>query len=140
MTARAAPGNLYLAVNAQTLGCSEAELVFHVREAAERLIRAEREARETVSRESPLLLQDRVGRAQGLASGAHLLGYAEGMGILGALRLGAERGLQGDLSLERANEMLLETQHAHLALQSDGRPDILALNAQRAERFRKIAR
>lgn len=135
--AREAVGNLYLLVNARTLGVAEAEIVFHLRTLANDLIEEEQAACEALMKAAPATVEDRIGRARGVAGGAHLLGFEEGLDLLSALRLGVASGRMGLGDLKTLNSLLIRTQHTHLetALGVD-EPDAFALNAERARLFR----
>jgi protein arginine kinase len=135
--ARESCGNLYLLVNARTLGMAEAEIVFHMRTLASDLIQEERAACETLLAAAPASVEDRIGRARGIAGGAHLLGFDEGLDVLSALRLGVSAGRPSPGELKTLNSLLIRTQRAHLTTAlSQEEVSPLALNAERARLFR----
>jgi protein arginine kinase len=130
-------GSLYLVCNRATLGASEAEFVFRVRQAAEALAKEEHEARTLLREQTPDVLQDRVGRARGISAGAHFLEFHEAMDILSTLRLGVEQKLVPGVDLRQVNSLFLASQRGHLAARGeDG--DALSLNAARANLFRDL--
>jgi protein arginine kinase len=128
-------GDLYLLSNQHTLGVSEEELIFYVTDTASKILKDESEAREKLLRESPRALADRVGRAQGTASGAHVLDFEEGLGLLSSLRLGLAAGLAPNLSIELLNSVLVRSQSAHIEMAEGGHG--LELSMQRADLFRE---
>jgi protein arginine kinase len=131
-----ASGDLFVVCNDCTLGISEEEIVFNVQHAANALIQAEAEARHRLLDSSVLGVEDRVGRARGIAAGARLLSFAEAVTLLSALRLGVAAGLLPGVSVESLNELLIGAQGAHLELAQGGHVDVLALNQARADLFR----
>ncbi|MFP4500822.1 MAG: hypothetical protein ACLFTT_07480 [Candidatus Hydrogenedentota bacterium] len=133
---REALGDLFLLVNDRTLGQSEAEIAFHLRHQAQDLLEDEANARESLLGATPVGLEDRIGRARGIASGAHLLDFNEALEILSSLRLGVAGGFvtPGEVPL---NALLLRAQRAHLELAIGDCQDAVALNTERARLFRE---
>ena len=131
-----AHGDLYRLINTGTLGRSEEELLFHVKHLAGELMTAEREARERLISEAPLKLEDRVGRALGLAQGARVLAFSEALAVLSSLRLGVTKGLLDQFSLSHLNDVLVASQDAHIELKCGRDCDELTLSAERADLFR----
>ena len=128
-------GDLYLLSNLHTLGVSEEELIFYVTDTASKILKDESESRENLLRESPRAVSDRVGRAQGTASGVHVLDFEEGLGLLSSLRLGVAAGLAPTLSIELLNSLLIRSQSAHIEMAESGHG--LELSMQRADIFRE---
>lgn len=135
--AREAMGNLYLLVNARSTGMAEAEILFHLRALTVDLMEAERNACTTLMEAAPASVEDRIGRARGIAAGAHLLSFTESLDLLSALRLGAAAGRTGPGELKTLNSLLIRMQRNHLKA-SLGQADItpLMLDAERARLFR----
>ena len=135
--AHEACGNLYLLVNMRTLGMSEAETIFHLRTLAKDIIEEEQGACQALLNAAPVSVEDRIGRARGVAGGAHLLGFEEGLEVLSALRLGVAAGRMGTGELKALNSLLVRTQRTHLETAlglEEGDP--VALSAERARLFR----
>lgn len=133
---REAIGDLYLLTNEGTLGFAEEEIVFHLRHAAQQILDTEDAAREELLRERPAHIEDRVGRALGVAAGARLLSFTEAMDLLSSLRLGVAAGLMPEHPVSELNEMLLRVQRAHIELAVGRECDELALTMERANLFR----
>jgi protein arginine kinase len=131
-----AAGDLFTLVNGRTLGLSEAEIVFHLRHLAEDFLQQEGGARETLTKVTPLGVQDRVGRARGIAGGAFLLGFAEALDLLSSLRLGVAAGHLPQPEIPRLNGLLLRAQRAHLETALGRECDGAGLSAERARLFR----
>lgn len=129
-------GDLFMLSNTSTLGRSEDETMFHLKHVATELINRERGERAVRLDEARLQVEDRIGRALGLARNARLLASDEGLRILSSLRLGIENGLQDQFSYADIAEALVASQEAHLSLKCGHPYDDLMLNADRATLFR----
>jgi protein arginine kinase len=129
-------GDLYALANQATLGCSEEEVAYHVQHAAADLIGWETDARETLLREGLRGMEDRVGRAQGVARGARLLGFEEAVALLSSLRLGVSTGILEGHSYECLNDLLVGCQRGHLEVRAGQDHDELTLSMERADLFR----
>ena len=132
----AALGDLHTLSNDCTLGRSEEETIFHIKHLANEMIKEERESRQQILSEAPLQLEDRVGRALGLARGARLLAFHEASSVLSSLRLGVSSGLLEQFSLHQINDVLVTFQNAHIEMKRGHECDELALSAERADLFR----
>ncbi len=135
-TARQAQGELHLLSHISTLGRSEEETLFHLKHLATELIAKERETRDHLRKDAPLQLEDRVGRALGVARHARLLATAEGNSLLSSLRLGVSGGMLDQFSLQLINEVFIASQNAHIEMKSGRLCDELQLSAERADLFR----
>jgi len=129
-------GDLYALYNRTTLGRSEEELVYELREAASRVVAMEKDARGELLQEGPRGLEDRVGRALGTARSARLLELDESVALLSSLRLGIELGLLEGYSLQLINELLIASQPAHIELKKGQACDEVTLSVERADLFR----
>ncbi len=135
-TLKASLGDMYLLVNESTLGLSEDEILFHVRHAASKIITEERGERKRLMAESKRSLEDKIGRARGIASGARLLGFAEGLQLLSAIRLGVDLHLDNAFQPVELNTLMLQSQGAQLEMAKGRACDAYTLNMERAELFR----
>lgn len=131
-----APGDLYQIQNTSTLGRSEEETLFHLKHFTSDIIKQERETRKTIRTDAPLQLEDRAGRALGLARGARILAFEEGLGVLSSLRLGASVGLQTQFPLSRINEVSMASHNAQIEMKCGQDCDELKLSTERADLFR----
>jgi protein arginine kinase len=129
-------GDLFMLVNQGTLGLSEEEIIFQVRHIASECVAEERSARELLISENARVLEDRVGRAVGLAGGARLLNFSEGVGCISSLRLGVSTGLLQGHTLHQLNDLLLAGQGAHLEMSAGVDCDSYRLSVERADLFR----
>src|SRR5690606_5752166 len=131
-----ARGDLYLLQNRRTLGRSEDEVVYHMKHAAADLVAQEKAARDSLMAENPRALEDRVGRALGVARGARLLEYGEALALLSSLRLGLALDLASGYSLQQINQLLVASQRAHIEIKQGRECDDYTLSIERADLFR----
>jgi protein arginine kinase len=130
------PACLFRVANASTLGRSEEELVYHTRNFVTEVLQRETAACETMFAEGLRGIEDRVGRALGVARGARLLDLEEALGVLSSLRIGVVHRLLDDVSLKTINEMLLAAQPGHIQMKLGRDCDALTLSFERADLFR----
>lgn len=131
-----AKGDLYRLFNMSTLGHSEEEIIFHVRHLAKDIVDEEMRARELANKEMPRQVEDRIGRAIGVARGARLVDFDEAISLLSSLRLGVFLGRLPQVSYTTLNELMLGCQNAHLEMKTGQDCDELTLNMERADMFR----
>jgi protein arginine kinase len=109
-----ASGDFYQISNQVTLGKSETTILNEIREVIPQIISYERQARNTLLRESKQALQDRVARAYGTLCSATMMTSEETMDLLSSVRLGINLGLLEEISIPTVNELFIHTQPAHL--------------------------
>ena len=134
--ARAAQGELHLLRHITNHGRTDEETLFHLKHLAGELITKERETRDQLRNDAPLQIEDRVGRALGVARHARLLATAEGNSLLSSLRLGVSSGMLDQFSLQLINEVFIASQNAHIEMRSGRICDELQLSAERADLLR----
>lgn len=131
-----ASGDFYQISNQVTLGKSETAILGEIREVIPQIINYERQARNTLVRESRQALQDRVSRAYGTLCSATMMTSEETMDLLSSVRLGINLGLLDDLSIPTVNELFIHTQPAHLQKLMNTSLDGEERNAARARYLR----
>jgi protein arginine kinase len=109
-----ASGDFYQISNQVTLGKSETQILSEIREVIPQIIGYERQARNTLVKETRQALQDRVSRAFGTLCNATMMTSEETMDLLSSVRLGINLGLLDDLTIPTVNELFIHTQPAHL--------------------------
>jgi len=109
-----ASGDFYQISNQVTLGKSETQILGEIREVIPQIITYERQARDTLSRDSRQALQDRVSRAYGTLTSATMMTSEETMDLLSSVRLGVNLGLIDDINIHAVNDLFISTQPAHL--------------------------
>jgi protein arginine kinase len=133
----AAPGDFYALTNRVTLGRSEEEIAYNLRVMATELIAQERAAREHMLSENEYGVLDRVGRALGVARGARLLEFNEGLDVLSSIRMDVATQRLEAYPVRLINEVLVGSQPAHVARRIGDTADQVARSVARAEMFRK---
>jgi len=129
-------GETYQVLNQCTLGLSEEEILFQVSDLAKTMVANELEARKELESGPAPTIRDRVGRAQGIAQNAHIMGFFEGLEVLSALRWGVHSGYLDKIALHEVNKAWVETQAAHLEMAAGATDDGLTLNTHRAAYMR----
>ncbi len=129
-------GDMFTVANTATLGRSEEEIQFNLRHLVTGLLESERRARPQLHAEGARALEDRVGRAAGIARGAHLLEFSEALSLLSSLRLGRAMEHITDYTYKQLNKTLYAAQPAHLAMRVGQDCDELTLSMKRADLFR----
>jgi len=109
-----ASGDFYQISNQVTLGKTEPELLETINGVIPQIIQYERTAREALLTEGRESLHDRVSRAHGILRTAQKISSEETLHLLSSVRMGIHMGLVEDLSVTDINELLVQTQPAHL--------------------------
>tara|TARA_R110001592_G_scaffold54844_8_gene168105 strand:+ start:1662 stop:2825 length:1164 start_codon:yes stop_codon:yes gene_type:complete len=107
-------GDLFQLSNHSTLGRTEEELLFQLKQCATTIIEREEGIRRQMRDNEGEILSDRVERARALALKARLVPFDESMSLLSSLRLGVSLGLISDVSLAALNGTLIQCQDAHV--------------------------
>lgn len=135
-----ASGDFYQISNQVTLGKSEATILTEIREVIPQIISYERQARETLVRETRQALQDKVSRAYGTLCSATMMTSEETMDLLSSVRLGINVGLLDDITIPTVNELFIHTQPAHLQKMMGSPLDSEERNSARAKYLRSKVR
>jgi protein arginine kinase len=131
-----ASGDFYQISNQVTLGKSETGILGEIREVIPQIITYERQARQTLLRESRQALHDKVSRAYGTLCSATMMTAEETMDLLSSVRLGVNLGLLDDITIATVNELFIHTQPAHLQKLMGSLLDGEERNAARARYLR----
>src|SRR5262249_46647754 len=135
-----ASGDFYQISNQVTLGKSETTILTEIREVIPQIITYERQARQTLTRESRQALHDKVSRAFGTLRSATMMTSEETMDLLSSVRLGINLGLLEDITIPTVNQLFIQTQPAHLQKLMGGSLDGEERNAARARYLRSRLR
>jgi protein arginine kinase len=135
-----ASGDFYQISNQVTLGKSETTILGEIRDVIPQIITYERQARQTLVRESRQLLLDKVSRAYGTLCSATMMTSEETMDLLSSVRLGVNLGLLEDVTIPTVNELFIHTQPAHLQKLMGQALDGEERNAARARYLRQRLR
>ncbi len=110
-----ATGDLYQISNQTTLGKAEDEIVSEFKLLViPRIIEYEVHARKSLINNQAAALDDKVFRAMGLLRSARLVASDETLFLLSHLRMGVNLGRVKGIDVQTINELMLQTQPAHL--------------------------
>ncbi|MGD1978746.1 MAG: protein arginine kinase [Akkermansiaceae bacterium] len=107
-------GNLYQISNQSTLGETEEEILSRLTKVIGDVARYEQQAREKLAAEDEVMVRDRIGRATGTLSYAHIISSKEALNHLSMIRLGADLGILPASLRGVCDRLVMETQPAHL--------------------------
>jgi protein arginine kinase len=126
-------GDYFQISNQVTLGKPEDEIVEMTEKLTRQLIEQERSAREDLMKKEKTIVEDKVGRAIGILSGAKILSTREAMEMLSSIRLGIYCGMVPGINPEMLDALLIEMQPAHLQKRFPKHLDPLARDIERAK-------
>jgi protein arginine kinase len=127
-----AAGHIFQISNQTSLGKTEEEIIEHLESVCQKVIQAEKQARQHLWGEMKLQLEDRVGRAYGLLSSARIMTSEEAMKLLSDVRLGIGLGMFPKLNYRTMNELMVATQPAFLQKQAGQELNPLERDVRRA--------
>ncbi len=116
-----ASGHLFQVSNQMTLGEAEAEIIGNLEQIVTEIVEHEQNARWRLFEQNEAYLRDRVGRAIGLLTHAHVLNSKEALDLLSDLRLGIDMNMVEQWNHQVVNQLLLQTQPGHLQKQQGRR-------------------
>jgi protein arginine kinase len=109
-----AMGNLFQVSNQTTLGEKEDQIIERLNKVIETLIQRENQARTNLLDTRRTMLMDQVGRAYGILNYSYSISSKEALNLLSVLRLGIDLGFFSEQGRTIINQLLLDTQPAHL--------------------------
>jgi protein arginine kinase len=109
-----AMGNLFQVSNQTTLGETEDQIIERLNKVIETLIQRESQARANLMETKRTVLMDQVGRAYGILGNACSVASKEALNLLSVMRLGVDLGFFPEQGRAVINQLLIETQPAHL--------------------------
>ena len=108
-------GDFFQISNQTTLGVTEQEVVENFsRRIVPRIVEYELKARQLLTHQESVLLDDKISRSLGLLQNARMLSSEETMYLLSHIRMGVHLGRVRNVELKTINELFLQTQPAHL--------------------------
>ena len=107
-------GNLFQVSNQTTLGRSEEEIIDSLAKVTDQILEYERNAQETLMKDAPEQIEDKVWRSYGILSHARVVTTVEAMNLISALRFGLALELIDKFTYKDLNELLVVTQPAHI--------------------------
>ncbi len=130
-------GNFFQISNQITLGEKESQALLNLERVVRQLLEYEEKARDVLLKDAVHQIRDKVMRAVGVLSHAHLMSSQEAIGLASAIRLGITLGLKDLPPVALINEILLSIQPAHLQLMAGREMSSEERNAYRAEMIRE---
>jgi protein arginine kinase len=107
-------GNLFQVSNQTTLGEKEDQIIGRLQKVIETLIQRETQARENLLATKRTTLMDQIGRAYGILTHAYSISSKEALNLISILRLGIDLGFFPEEGRAIINQLLMDTQPAHL--------------------------
>lgn len=107
-------GNLFQISNQTTLGEREEEIINRLDKVIHQILEHEKNARAILRQQQPEVLLDQTGRAYGVLSHAFSISTKEALNLLSLIKLGIDLHLFPSILRESINDLLMETQPAHL--------------------------
>jgi protein arginine kinase len=134
-------GNFFQVSNQMTLGKTEEEIIALLEKVVRQVIETERNARKSLLNTGAPLLYDRVGRAYGILSNAHVITSKEAIDLLSTLRMGIDLRIVKELARQAVNELFILTQPAHLQKANGRELDAVSRDIMRGNLLRtKLAK
>jgi protein arginine kinase len=130
-------GHFFQISNQTTLGEKESQTLLNLERVVHQLLEHEARARDLLLKDAGDQITDKVRRAYGTLSQAHLLSAEETIALTSALRLGLALDLDGLPDVATINELLLCAQPAHLQLRLGQTLDTAARRRARAHFVRE---
>ena len=125
-------GDYFQISNQVTLGRAEDEIVEATESLTRQLVEQEKHARDDLMENEKVVIEDRVGRAIALLSGAKILSTREAMELLSSIRLGIYYGMIPGINYDTLDALLIEMQPAHLQKRLPKHLEPLARDIERA--------
>jgi protein arginine kinase len=133
-----ATGYIFQVSNQITLGQKESEIIQNLASVTRQIIEKEEETRKILLKETPLQVEDRVGRAYGILTNAATLSSQEALNLLSDIRLGVSLGLlKINLGIRELNELMVSSQPGFLQSFTGKDMEAAERDAARAKLFKE---
>jgi protein arginine kinase len=109
-----AEGNFFQISNQVTLGQSEMDTVDNIERVIRQIIGHEETARRNLMKQNQEMVRDKVCRAMGILSNAHVISSKETIQLLSMVRLGADLGVLDGIERRAVSELFIFIQPGHL--------------------------
>lgn len=131
-----AMGNLFQVSNQTTLGEKESEILERLTKIIHTIIEHEENARQVLLEKKLNVLRDQVGRAYGILTHSWSISSKEALNLLSLMRLGVDLEFFPRDNRRPVDELLMDTQPAHLQINSRSKLSADRRDALRAEIIR----
>lgn len=133
-----AQGDFFQISNQVTLGFREEDILSLVERIVQQVVKQEKKAREYLLQQDGVRIADKVGRAYGILSHAHLMDSEEAMRLLSRLRLGVCLGLvPGNLPVATLNDLFVCIGPAQIQVKEGRLLDAISRDKVRARVIRE---
>lgn len=132
-----ATGSIFQISNQQTLGESEGDIMRKLSGVLRTVVQQEDNARLKLCEKQPKLIADKIDRAYGILSHAHVITSAEAMNLLSLLRLGCDLGFIEAVERPRMDRLFIEIQPGHIQVSAHHPIDSAARDQRRADFLRE---
>jgi len=129
-------GNLFQISNQETLGKSEEEITAILEKVVLQVIETEKNARKALLKADADVLYDKVCRAYGILTNAHVITSRESIELLSTLRMGVDLEVIRQLDRQEINELFILTQPAHLQRINGRKLDAVSRDIERGNLLR----
>lgn len=133
-------GNFFQVSNQVTLGQTEEDICNYLQGISQQLVEQEKVLRETLRRDMNYQLQDRVGRAYGILTHAHIITSHEALALLSDVRLGVDMGILKGITPFDLNGLIVAIRPAHLQRRTAREMDAMERDVVRAETIKEKLR
>ena len=107
-------GSLFQVSNQITLGKTEIQIIEELERVVRQIIEYEQDARNTLLTDAKAQIEDKIGRALGILSHAHVMSGQEFMNLTSAVRLGIGMGLIQKPEASILNSLMVKIQPSHI--------------------------
>jgi len=98
-------GNMFQVSNQVTLGQSEEEIVYNIKNITRQIINQERALRDDLYKQNTFMFEDKIFRSLGIIKNARVLTSEESYKLLSDVRLGIDMGIIKDIDIKTINEL-----------------------------------
>lgn len=117
-------GHLYQISNQSTLGESEREIIIRIERVVKQVLLTETNARAKMLADNPMVLLNRIGIAYGTLKHSFIMSSKEALNLLSLIRLGTEVSFFPPETLALCDQLIINSQPAHLQYLAGKKLDI----------------
>ncbi|WP_036944056.1 protein arginine kinase [Pseudobacteroides cellulosolvens] len=130
-------GNMFQVSNQVTLGQTEEEVVYNIKNITKQITNQERALRDDLYKQNTFMFEDKVFRSLGILKNARVLTSEESHKLLSDVRLGIDMGIIKDIEIKTINELMAIIQPGSLQVLLPNSSGQLERDVGRAEIIRK---
>ncbi len=132
-----ATGSIFQISNQQTLGESEEKIIKRLVNILDAIIEQENNARGLMMERQPAMVLDKIGRAYGILTNAHMLSSQEAINHLSLIRLAVDLGMLPSQKRAEVDRLSMEIQPGHVQFTANSDVDPNERDYMRAMRIRE---